>query len=303
MREDAVGNTFARWAGSEPELAGGRHRLAHRRHSQRRPLRWNRRRARRTRSHPRVAARRLPAAPLHRTGDLHLRGAHALRHRMPRQPPDGGRARRRRRHASRRQRRQDAEHGAPPRASTATSPACACPRATTPRSSSCISSRVRCSNAPASRWASSPPSPRRPACAFEIEGEGGHAGAVLMPDRQDAFLRRRRNGAGGGSAAKSTGAIDTVGTVGVCEVFPGAVNSIPSEVAPGSGRARYRMKRAAMPCLPKSTTRAQAVAKRRGGADRDGNDQRRYARAVRCRQWSNRSPAPARRSGSAFKPW
>ena len=32
------------------------------------------------------------------------------------------------------------------------------------------------------------------------------------------------------AAAKSTGAIDTVGTVGVCEVFPGAVNSIPSRV-------------------------------------------------------------------------
>ena len=32
------------------------------------------------------------------------------------------------------------------------------------------------------------------------------------------------------AAAKSTGAIDTVATVGVCEVFPGAVNSIPSRV-------------------------------------------------------------------------
>jgi N-carbamoyl-L-amino-acid hydrolase len=32
------------------------------------------------------------------------------------------------------------------------------------------------------------------------------------------------------SAAKSTGVTDTVGTVGVCEVFPGAVNSIPSKV-------------------------------------------------------------------------
>jgi ureidoglycolate amidohydrolase len=31
-------------------------------------------------------------------------------------------------------------------------------------------------------------------------------------------------------AAKATGAIDTVATVGVCEVFPGAINSIPSEV-------------------------------------------------------------------------
>ena len=32
------------------------------------------------------------------------------------------------------------------------------------------------------------------------------------------------------SAAKSTGSIDTVATVGVCEVFPGAVNSVPSSV-------------------------------------------------------------------------
>jgi len=30
--------------------------------------------------------------------------------------------------------------------------------------------------------------------------------------------------------ARGTGAIDTVGTVGVCDVFPGAVNSIPSRV-------------------------------------------------------------------------
>ena len=35
---------------------------------------------------------------------------------------------------------------------------------------------------------------------------------------------RARNG------GQSTGAIDTVATVGVCEVFPGAVNSIPSRV-------------------------------------------------------------------------
>jgi ureidoglycolate amidohydrolase len=30
------------------------------------------------------------------------------------------------------------------------------------------------------------------------------------------------------SAARATGAEDTVGTVGVCDVFPGAVNSVPS---------------------------------------------------------------------------
>jgi N-carbamoyl-L-amino-acid hydrolase len=32
------------------------------------------------------------------------------------------------------------------------------------------------------------------------------------------------------AAAKSTGVIDTVATVGVCKVFPGAVNSVPSRV-------------------------------------------------------------------------
>jgi N-carbamoyl-L-amino-acid hydrolase len=32
------------------------------------------------------------------------------------------------------------------------------------------------------------------------------------------------------AAALATGAIDTVGTTGLCDVFPGAVNSIPSRV-------------------------------------------------------------------------
>ncbi len=63
-----------------------------------------------------------------------------------------------------------------------------------------------------------------------IEGEGGHAGAVLMPDRRDAFLAAAEIALAIESAAKSTGAVDTVGTVGVCEVFPGAINSIPSRV-------------------------------------------------------------------------
>src|SRR5258708_5129957 len=63
-----------------------------------------------------------------------------------------------------------------------------------------------------------------------IEGEGGHAGAVLMPDRRDAFLAAAEIALAVESLARSTGAEDTVGTVGVCEVFPGAVNSIPSRV-------------------------------------------------------------------------
>jgi N-carbamoyl-L-amino-acid hydrolase len=63
-----------------------------------------------------------------------------------------------------------------------------------------------------------------------IEGEGGHAGGVLMPDRRDAFLAAAEVALAVESAAKGTGAIDTVGTVGICEIFPGAVNSIPSRV-------------------------------------------------------------------------
>jgi ureidoglycolate amidohydrolase len=63
-----------------------------------------------------------------------------------------------------------------------------------------------------------------------IEGEGGHAGGKLMPGRKDALTAAAELILALESAAKSTGAIDTVATVGVCEVFPGAVNSIPSRV-------------------------------------------------------------------------
>ncbi len=61
-----------------------------------------------------------------------------------------------------------------------------------------------------------------------IDGEGGHAGAVLMKDRHDALLAAAEIALAVESAARSTGSDDTVGTVGVCEVFPGAVNSVPS---------------------------------------------------------------------------
>jgi ureidoglycolate amidohydrolase len=63
-----------------------------------------------------------------------------------------------------------------------------------------------------------------------IEGEGGHAGGQLMPGRKDALAAAAELILGLEGAAKSTGAIDTVGTVGICEVFPGAVNSVPSRV-------------------------------------------------------------------------
>lgn len=63
-----------------------------------------------------------------------------------------------------------------------------------------------------------------------IEGEGGHAGAVLMPQRRDAFLAAAEIALAVESAARATGAIDTVATSGVCEVFPGVINGIPSRV-------------------------------------------------------------------------
>jgi N-carbamoyl-L-amino-acid hydrolase len=63
-----------------------------------------------------------------------------------------------------------------------------------------------------------------------IEGEGGHAGAVLMPDRRDALCAAAELILAVETAAKATGAIDTVATTGICDVFPSAVNSVPSRV-------------------------------------------------------------------------
>jgi len=63
-----------------------------------------------------------------------------------------------------------------------------------------------------------------------VEGSGGHAGGVLMPDRKDALCAASEIILAIENAARDTGEVDTVATVGVCEVFPGAVNSIPSRV-------------------------------------------------------------------------
>jgi ureidoglycolate amidohydrolase len=62
-----------------------------------------------------------------------------------------------------------------------------------------------------------------------IEGSGGHAGGVLMPDRRDALCAAAELILAIENTARSSGA-DTVATVGICEVFPSAVNSIPSRV-------------------------------------------------------------------------
>jgi len=63
-----------------------------------------------------------------------------------------------------------------------------------------------------------------------LEGAGGHAGGVLMLDRRDALCAAAELILAIETAARTTGCVDTVATVGICEVFPGAVNSIPSHV-------------------------------------------------------------------------
>ncbi len=62
------------------------------------------------------------------------------------------------------------------------------------------------------------------------EGEGGHAGAVLMPGRRDALCAAAEAVLEVERAARSDGSPDTVATTGVCRVHPGAINSIPERV-------------------------------------------------------------------------
>jgi N-carbamoyl-L-amino-acid hydrolase len=63
-----------------------------------------------------------------------------------------------------------------------------------------------------------------------LDGEGGHAGAVLMPKRKDALCGAAEVVLAVESAARSSGSPDAVATTGVCRVHPGAINSIPSQV-------------------------------------------------------------------------
>jgi ureidoglycolate amidohydrolase len=65
---------------------------------------------------------------------------------------------------------------------------------------------------------------------FTITGFGGHAGALLMPDRKDALCAAAELILSVEKHALATGAVDTVATVGTCAVHPGAVNSVPSRV-------------------------------------------------------------------------
>lgn len=59
-------------------------------------------------------------------------------------------------------------------------------------------------------------------------GEGGHAGAVLMRDRKDALLPAADLTIAVEQAALELGSVDTVATVGILDIHPRAINSIPS---------------------------------------------------------------------------
>jgi ureidoglycolate amidohydrolase len=62
---------------------------------------------------------------------------------------------------------------------------------------------------------------------IQLEGVGGHAGATLMPGRRDALLAGAEIALAVENAALTSGSPDTVGTTGVFKIEPGAVNSIP----------------------------------------------------------------------------
>ena len=61
-----------------------------------------------------------------------------------------------------------------------------------------------------------------------LHGEGGHAGAVLMPLRHDASLAAAEIALAVERAARESGSPDTVGTAGSWRIEPNAVNSVPN---------------------------------------------------------------------------
>ncbi len=66
-----------------------------------------------------------------------------------------------------------------------------------------------------------------------VEGVGGHAGALLMHERHDALCAAAEVILAVERAALVTGSPDTVATVGTVAVHPGAINSVPSRVEMG----------------------------------------------------------------------
>ncbi|KAK3267094.1 hypothetical protein CYMTET_24325, partial [Cymbomonas tetramitiformis] len=63
----------------------------------------------------------------------------------------------------------------------------------------------------------------------EFVGNGGHAGALLMPLRKDAGLAAAELQLAVEEHVLATRAIDTVGTAGLVTLHPGAINSVPRQ--------------------------------------------------------------------------
>jgi N-carbamoyl-L-amino-acid hydrolase len=62
---------------------------------------------------------------------------------------------------------------------------------------------------------------------LQLTGVGGHAGATLMPGRRDALLAGAEIALAVEKAATTSGSPDTVATTGLFRIEPGAVNSVP----------------------------------------------------------------------------
>ena len=232
IREDAVGNIFIRWAGTEPDLPavatgshtdaiphagmydgtvgvlGGLEAMRALKRSGLRPRRSIELVMFTSEEPTRFGIGCLGSRLL--SGTLDPDRADAL------QDKDG------RSHSSR--------TSAPPQASPDRSPPCACRRITTTPGSSCTSSRAPCSSAKAFPLGIVTSIAAPAGYRFTITGFGGHAGALLMPDRKDALCAAAELILSIEKHALATGAIDTVATVGTCDVHPGAVNSVPSRV-------------------------------------------------------------------------
>lgn len=67
------------------------------------------------------------------------------------------------------------------------------------------------------------------ALRVRFTGEGGHAGAVLMPGRRDASLGAAEAALALEKLARESASPDCVGTTGVFRIHPGAINSVPCE--------------------------------------------------------------------------
>jgi ureidoglycolate amidohydrolase len=102
----------------------------------------------------------------------------------------------------------------------------------------------------------------------ELSGEGGHAGAVPMPERHDPLVAAADLTLAADRLARGSHRRGTVATVGVLTVEPGAVNSIPRRV-----RLGVDVRDTSLECrdwlLGEIREAARAAARRRGVAHRD----------------------------------